>query len=460
MLKTWDIFDTLIARRCISPQAIFQIVEQISKIQNFTQARIVAEGNLARRGKYNFDDIYNEFRTLTGAPKNLCDALKKLELDVEFDQSIPITENIRRVKSGDILISDMYLPENFIRRLLDKAGLLVPVEVVITSSGKSSGRIWSQLAAQKKFVFHIGDNMNGDIKNPRLAGLESALTILSNPTPLEQHLLQKDFNFGAYLREIRLRNPYSEEIKRLYWQLFTLNIGILILLVRQIDELQKKYDFEYLGFCGRDTHYLRLLYEKYKRDRGETPTPNDYLYYSRKLVHDSGAEMAKYFSAKIGNRKALLIDLVGTGIHMHNLREEFNLSCSILICIIGSQKPKKSMYPTMRQVENWTPAAAPIENIPAGKANFFLLETADKIPGSDAIELLNRATHNSPVNLQTVQVDEKILPEVFFHELSDTENFEVMEDCFREVLKSKIVLPANDSMWGGGMQNYCYSCSA
>lgn len=248
------------------------------------------------------------------------------------------------------------------------------------------------------------------------------------------------------------RNPYSEEIKRLYWQLFTLNIGILILLVQQIDALQKKHGFEYLGFCGRDTHYMRLLYEKYKRDRGEEPVPNDYLYYSRKLIHDSGEEMAKYFSAKIGNRKALLIDLCGTGTHLHNFREEFNLSVSILMCIIGSQKPKKSMYPTMRQVENWTPASAPKSDIPASKANFFLLETAGKIPGSDSIELLNRATHNSPVKLQTVQVDEKILPEVFLHELSDTENFDVMEDCFREVLKSKSVLPANDSIWERGTE--------
>ena len=198
MLRTWDIFDTLIARRCIYPNLVFQIVERASKVNNFAQARATAERIAAsRKTNYNIDDIYAELQRMTGASKNLCDALKKLELDVEFDQSIPITENIRQVKAGDVLISDMYLPEEFIRRLLAKAGLIAPVEVVITANGKSSGRIWKQFAAQGAAVFHTGDNENVDVKNPRLEGLESFLSNLSQPTPIEQYIIQRDFNFGS-----------------------------------------------------------------------------------------------------------------------------------------------------------------------------------------------------------------------------------------------------------------------
>lgn len=138
MLKTWDIFDTLIARRCIYPQAVFQIVESVSGFPSFSRARLLAESDLLRRGgNFILDDIYRQFQILTNAPKDVCDALQEMECTVEFEESIPITENLRQVKAGDILISDMYLPENFIRRLLDKAGLLEPVEIVITNSGKS-----------------------------------------------------------------------------------------------------------------------------------------------------------------------------------------------------------------------------------------------------------------------------------------------------------------------------------
>ena len=447
MLKTWDIFDTLIARRCVFPHIVFQIVERKSNIQGFTQVRMVAEKNVSSHGNYNLINIYEEFKRLTKAPENLCDALKKLECDVELEQSIPITENIRQVKAGDVLISDMYLPEELLRRMLNKAGLLAPVEIVVTSGGKSSGRIWQQLAQNKSFVFHIGDNPESDLKNSRLAGLESALTVLSNPIPVEQYLMSKDFDFGAYLREIRLRNPFAEEIKRTYWQLFTLNIGILILLVQQIDALQKKYGFEYLGFCGRDTHYLRLLYEKYKFDRGEVPTPNDYLYYSRKLVRNSGAEVAKYFSAKINGRKSLMIDLRGTGAHLNNLREMFDLDFSILICIIPSKQSGQKMYPDMSRVENFCSALDDGADVYIDKMSLFLTDTDSKIPDSDAIELLNRSTHNSPLRLANVTLGDKIVPEIFFSAINDTENFDVLEGCLNEVLNSK---PAWSSYAVGG----------
>lgn len=374
MLRTWDIFETLITRRCIFPQAVFHIVEQISGVGNFAQVRMAAERNLYER-KINFtlDMIYDELQRITNIPQNACDALKKLECDVELDQSIPITENILQVKAGDILISDMYLPEELIREMLTRAGLIVPVEIVITSDGKSSGRIWKQIADQKEDVFHIGDNERSDLINPKLVGLEASLNILHAPTAIERILMEHDFNFAAFLREIRLRNPFSEEIKRLYWALSTVNMGLLILLVRQIDELQKKFGFEYLGFCGRDVHYLRLLYEKYKRDRGEVPAPNDYLYYSRKLVRYSGTDMAKYFTDRIKGRKALMIDLYGSGTHLHTLRETFNLKYSTLICLRQKNFNPKTANPNMIVPDNWNSALVSKFNIATDKANFFIV---------------------------------------------------------------------------------------
>ena len=443
MLKTWDIFDTLITRRCVAPQIIFHLVEEVSKVKGFTQKQIEAERNVSRRGNYNLDDIYEELQKLTNAPENFCDTLKNIECDAEFSQCIPITENIQQVKSGDILISDMYLPETIIRRLLNKAGLVVPVEILITSGGKSSGQVWKQFAEQEEFLFHVGDNNKSDVENPRLVGFESALSVLSNSTDIEQDILNKDFNFGAYLREIRLRNPFSDEMRRIYWQLFTLNIGILILLVQQIDALQKKCGFEYLGFCGRDTHYLRLLYEKYKFKRGETPTPNDYLYYSRKLVRNSGDDLAKYFSAKINNRKALMIDLFGSGVHLNNLRKNFNVPFSILMCFISGKDLGKKIYPNMLQIEGWTSAFDKASDMPTDNANIFLLDTAGKINEIWHVECLNRATHNSPIRLKALSIGEKIIPKVTFSETNDTENFDVFESCLHEVLSSKLVLPSH-----------------
>lgn len=430
MLKTWDIFDTLIARRCIHPHAVFQIIEQVTGLNGFAQARILAEGVAAQRVQnYKLDDIYAEFNQISGLNEDACNILKNIECETEIEQAIPITENILQVKAGDVLISDMYLPEEILRKMLLKCGLIVPVEIVVTSGGKSSGRIWRQLAEQNQFVFHIGDNETSDIKNPRDVGFDSAITILSRPNIVEQFFLQQDFEFAAYLREIRLRNPYQEEIKQLYWQFSTLNIGILIILVQLIDDLQKKCGFEYLGFCGRDTYYMWLLYKRFKEDMNESPTPSDYLQYSRKLVFNSTNNLAEYFSDRIQNRKALMIDLVGSGLGLDKLRDHMGTNFSILMC---------NCYNT-KNIGNWT-ALDTMPEVSADDKNFYFTNFGHTV---DALEFLNRATHNTPIKLQNVRIGEKVIPEVIFSEVNDTENLDVLENCLAEVLKTPI-------KWGGG----------
>ena len=374
MLKTWDIFDTLIARRYLQPVTIFQIVEQnAGHVPGFAKLRTDAERNLILRGeKYNLDDIYDELQKITGVSKEICDKLKNLECDTEIENAIPICENLLQVKAGDILISDMYLPEKIVRKILNKVGLQVPVEIVITNNGKSSGRIWKQIADQNKFLFHIGDNEKSDLKNPHLAGFESSITFLSAPNEIEKFLFRQDVRFAGCLREIRLRNPYREEVKRLYWDLFSLNAGILILTARKIDELQKKYDFEYLGFCGRDTFYLRQIYEKYKADLNEEPPANDYLHYSRKLITGSKDAVAEYYADKISGRKALLIDLSGSGTHLHELREEKNFDYSILICGKLNLDSTKAIYKGKKNFpENWISFLENPEKVSGDKLNFY-----------------------------------------------------------------------------------------
>ena len=139
-LRTWDIFDTLIARKCVFPHIVFQIIEQISKINGFANIRGAA-AEVAGKTVENctLDDIYDVMCKISNIPHQIAEKLKQLECNVEIDQIIPITENLNQVKSGDILISDMYLPDEVILKMLDKVGLSVPIELVITLDGKARG---------------------------------------------------------------------------------------------------------------------------------------------------------------------------------------------------------------------------------------------------------------------------------------------------------------------------------
>lgn len=391
---------------------------------------MAAERNVAARGNYTIDDIYNELLKITNLDENACRTLKEIEFATELEQAIPITENLRQVKSNDILISDMYLPEKFLREMLNKVGLLVPVEIVVTSNGKASGRIWKQLVEQNQYAIHIGDNEFSDIQKPRAEGLESTLSILSRMNLVEQYLWQQQENeFAMYLREIRLRNPFAEEIKRQYWEFFTLNVGILILMVQMIDEIQRQHGFEYLGFCGRDTYYLWLLYEKYKRDHKRKSPDCDYLYYSRKLVRNSKADTAKYFRSKINDRKALMIDLQGSGGHLRMLKDDADLKYSTLMCY----KVNTSKCPT----NTWFSFANHAQASQETEPDFYLMPTI-----TDTCEFFNRATHNTPFKLTALQIADEIIPHVIFSEVCDTENMDVLLSCMREVLQSRII-------WGG-----------
>jgi hypothetical protein len=46
LVSTFDVFDTLIARRCIEPLRIFEIVAELSGLANFFTARRIAEAQV------------------------------------------------------------------------------------------------------------------------------------------------------------------------------------------------------------------------------------------------------------------------------------------------------------------------------------------------------------------------------------------------------------------------------
>ena len=263
MIKSWDIFDTLIARKCIHPRKVFHLVEEKSGFKDFAKMRVAAENTMLKEnGHCTLDGIYKKLMLIANIDDAKAQWLKQLEIDEELEQAIPIVENVNQVSSGDFLISDMYLPAEVIHRMLDKIGLLVPVEIIITSGGKASGKVWQQLSDQGMYICHTGDNRNSDVKKPREFGFDSVYTNVSAANVGEKELLEKDAAFAEYLRSIRLRNPFTEQIKRHYWTLATANIGILLIIAKLIETIQQKYQFNYVGFCGRDSYYLYLLYRK------------------------------------------------------------------------------------------------------------------------------------------------------------------------------------------------------
>ena len=122
---SFDIFDTLIERKCRNPKEVFSLVEQRYnqtakvEIHGFKELRQNAE-KLARRNTLNeevtLDDIYQNIAEIYGV--NASNLLKDLEIKVELEQCVAINPNVMLYnKCVDdqnkkvYITSDMYLPK-------------------------------------------------------------------------------------------------------------------------------------------------------------------------------------------------------------------------------------------------------------------------------------------------------------------------------------------------------------
>jgi hypothetical protein len=106
-IASFDVFDTLIARRCITPEAVFVRVERTYPYPGFAALRRLAETSLAGQA-YTIEDIYRRLATLAGIGTGQSQAMLAAEIAAEQAESIPIAENLAQVRDGDVLVSDMY----------------------------------------------------------------------------------------------------------------------------------------------------------------------------------------------------------------------------------------------------------------------------------------------------------------------------------------------------------------
>ncbi len=211
-ILTFDIFDTLIARRFIGPASIFKLLERKYKIIGFAQKRIEAEVLVRKLSPIDFSlmDIYVKLAELIPLDafdlNNLCEQ----EIAEEIANCIPISENISLVKDDSILISDMYLKKDSIESLLESVGFCkerMPF-ILLSNCGKSNGTIWRELRDLNVDCHHIGDNYISDMKNSRLENMNSFISKASRPSFFEDNLFRKGLVLPVAIREARLRTHY------------------------------------------------------------------------------------------------------------------------------------------------------------------------------------------------------------------------------------------------------------
>jgi predicted HAD superfamily hydrolase len=176
LVRSWDVFDTLIARRCGQSHAIFDLMSA-DLGEDFQMSRVQAESAArACKPEISIEDIYDHLQIARGWTTEERRNALELEIRLESANVIPIRENMSRVRDGDVLVSDMYLPREFIMGLLRSAGLDKDVTLFVSTDGKGNGSMWRRLRAEYFVLKHTGDDPVRDFLKPLTHLIPAALT--------------------------------------------------------------------------------------------------------------------------------------------------------------------------------------------------------------------------------------------------------------------------------------------
>lgn len=179
---SFDIFDTLLIRPYINPYHILKHIEQYTGAEGFEQARYEAEG----KARYNsckedicLDDIYQlvdkKFQDLKTTELLFEETLLKANPKV-----LDIYLMAKKLNKKIIIVSDMYLPKDFLEKVLKKNKYNYWDKFYLSGDiglAKYTGNLYKVIledfAVTPDKILHIGDSITSDIKQARKHGIHT-----------------------------------------------------------------------------------------------------------------------------------------------------------------------------------------------------------------------------------------------------------------------------------------------
>lgn len=294
-LYSFDIFDTLISRRCLEPIGIFYRVQERMResrapfpkylINRYPFIRHNAELNMREyynrsvterndeRCEIRFQEILKRIQTLYGLNDEQTALLGRWEIQAEIEDVYPLEDTIARVKAlvaaGEtvVLISDMYLPGDVIRRMLAKADPVLAQLPMYLSSDRGyqkSARtlfmeVYRDYAPDYRFDrwVHTGDNLHSDVKNPRSLNIEATPAHRTELNGYETALAEALQSYDGYLvaaAMARFREAHPSMKDQFTYSYISL---LFVPYVRWAMHSSKKTGKKNVYFIARDGHKLK-----------------------------------------------------------------------------------------------------------------------------------------------------------------------------------------------------------
>ncbi|MCM1302700.1 MAG: haloacid dehalogenase [Lachnospiraceae bacterium] len=291
---SFDIFDTLLMRRCQMPEDVFSLVAYEIGRDNvnvdFAFRRKVAEKTCFQyvTKYFNIEQIYDVLQEESSVSKDMLETIMNKEMEIEKRLLVPrkaVCDLLRYAKGQGktvILTSDMYLGRDVVRAILEQNNVCEYDRLLISCEegrDKYWGSMWEYVKElyPDKRVLHIGDNKISDEKTPREHGIESYRIANANEilrvSGISQYIGQANAKGDGLLIGMfasrAANNPFgmNKTKGRLYvpdmYEFGYLFFGPLILqyLLWLIKKAMEQH-VDTILFVARDGYLLEKLYQK------------------------------------------------------------------------------------------------------------------------------------------------------------------------------------------------------
>lgn len=341
---SFDIFDTLLTRKVLLPEDVFELTgrrlaaEGIT-ISKFKEKRILAQSELGLTNP-TLDEIYDKFQRKYKITSEMAKQCLAMEMSIEKEVLIPREDMVevyqRCLAQGKkvSLVSDMYIPGQMLEPILEKNGITGYDRIYISCDKKQlklQGLLETYQAETKETgsFLHIGDHLIHDGICAGLAGMDYCLVANSYKMALKT----------AYRTSVEAAKTLEEHLMLGLSIAKVLNSPFSFVEEKGTIEIAADYDYGY-GFCGAVlSQFALFLYEEVKKEGFD-----DILFAAR-----DGYLMQKMYDL-LRERRPEDKDLMPKGTYFYTSRKAAVMTCinneayiNMLMDISVGMPPRKLM---------------------------------------------------------------------------------------------------------------------
>ncbi|WP_367568890.1 hypothetical protein [Lacrimispora sp.] len=305
-IVSFDVFDTILMRRILYPEDIFELVERRANVPGFAEKRKNIAQQLYLKGlNPNIYEIYENLKNNLSLKEEILPRLLNLEIEAEKEHLLlrrRVFESLQYASSVGkkvFLVSDMYLTREIIEDIFSHLGIELSVDDILISCEQGCSKVSGLFSVLKEKagggkILHIGDSFDWDYEYALKYGIDEAFHIESGlmmmldsyafdvlkfDTVLDNRLV-----LGEFISQ-KLNDPFLFSVTNGFFDIneeadigYSYFAPFFYKWIHWVEKKIKEYKFDRILFGSRDGYLLLKICEILQID---LVNKSSYFYTSR-----------------------------------------------------------------------------------------------------------------------------------------------------------------------------------